>query len=111
MLYLVTGEFVDPGPLLQPQALVHLIENLVIPSFQALAKLQREGKVRAGGLHCGRRAGAFIVDVGSNRELDELLMGLPFWGIVKWEVIPMESFEDREVVERQMLEHIKTMAG
>ena len=44
MRYLVTAEYVDPGPLLPPQQLAQLIEQLVIPSFEALAKLEDEKK-------------------------------------------------------------------
>jgi len=43
MRYLVVGEFVDPGPLLPLQQLVQLLEQLVISSFEALAKLE-DGK-------------------------------------------------------------------
>lgn len=111
MLYLVTGEFVDPGPLLPPAQLAQLIENLVIPSFEALAKLQQEKKVLAGGIDSARRAGAFILDVASNEEMEQLMMGLPFWGVVKWEITPLTGFADRAVVERRLLAQLKAMGG
>lgn len=38
--YLVTGEYVDPGPLLPPEQLVQMVEEMVLPSLEALAKLE-----------------------------------------------------------------------
>jgi hypothetical protein len=76
--YLVTGEYVDPGPLLPPQQLGQIVEQMVIPSFEALAKLEEQKKILGGGIVSGGRAGAFIVDVASNQELNRLLQSLPF---------------------------------
>ena len=70
--YLVNGDYVDPGPMLPPQQLVQMIEKLVLPSFEALAKLEEQKKVLAGGIVAGARAGAFIVEVASNTELNQL---------------------------------------
>ena len=63
MRYLVIGEYVDPGPLLPPQQVVQLVEQLVIPSAEALENLEDEKKVLGGGFVVGARAGAFILDV------------------------------------------------
>lgn len=108
--FLVTGEYVDPGPLLPPQQLVQMVENLVIPSFEALAKLEDQKKVLGGGIASGARAGAFIVDVASNDELNRLLQELPFWGIVKWTSTPLQSFRDRAKDEKAAMERIKATA-
>jgi hypothetical protein len=64
-MYLVTGEYVDPGPLLPPQQVVKMLEQLVIPSFDALSKLEKEKKILGGGIIAGARAAAFIVNVAS----------------------------------------------
>jgi hypothetical protein len=105
--YLVTGEYVDPGPLLPLEQLVQMIEQMVLPSFDALAKLEDQKKVLGGGILCGARAGAFIVDVGSNTELNQLLQGLPFWGIVKWTSTPLQTFRERAADERKAMDQIK----
>lgn len=105
--YLVTGEYVDPGPLLPPQQLVQLLEQMVLPSFEALAKLEEQKKILGGGLVAGARAGAFIVDVGSNSELNRLLQELPFWGIVKWTSTPLQSFRERATDEKNAIDRIK----
>lgn len=107
MRYLVTGEYVDPGPLLPPQQLAQLIEQLVIPSFEALAKLETEGKVLGGGICAGGRAGAWVMEAASNDEVNGLLQNLPFWGVVRWNVTPLQGFRERAAGERQVLERLK----
>ena len=109
--YLVTGDYVDPGPLLPPEQLAHLIEHLVLPSFEALAKLEGEKKILGGGILAGARAGAFIVDVASNDELNRLLQNLPFWGIVRWSSTPLQGFRERAADERQAMERLKAVGG
>ena len=75
--FLVTGEYVDPGPMLPPQQLVHVIEKLAIPSFEALAKLEEQRKILGGGIFAGARAGAFVADVPSNSELNNCFKNCP----------------------------------
>ncbi len=105
--YLVTGEYVDPGPMLPPQQLVQLIEQMVLPSFEALAKLEEQKKILGGGIISGARAGAFIVDVASNSELNRMLQELPFWGIVKWNATPLQGFRERAADEKSAVDRIK----
>lgn len=107
MRYFVRAEFVEVGALLQPKDFVPMVENLVIPSFEAMSKLENEKKILASGIVSGGRAGMFIIDVESNKELTRLLQSLPFWGILKWEIIPLDSLKERIEVEKQMLENIK----
>jgi hypothetical protein len=106
-LYLVIGKYVDPGPLLPPPQLVQMVEKLVIPSFEALAKLQEHKKILGGGIVAGGRAGAFIVDVASNSELNRLLQELPFWGIISWKATPLQAFRERAADEQKAMDRIK----
>lgn len=105
--YLVTGEYVDPGPLLPPQQLVQMVEQMVLPSFEMLARLEEQKKILGGGIVAGARAGAFIVDVASNSELNQLLQELPFWGIVKWTAKPLQTFRERAADEKKAMDRIK----
>ncbi len=91
MLFLVRGENIDAGYLLPPEQTMQAIEQAVVPSFQALASLEQEGKVK-GGTFPGERAGAFVVEADSYEELDGLMNRLPFFGLVKWEVKPLMPF-------------------
>jgi hypothetical protein len=106
-LYLVTAEYLDPGPLLPPQQSIPLLENAVFPSFEAMEKLLKQKKILAGGLITGARAGAFIMEAQSNAEVSRILMELPFWGIVSWKVTPLESFHERLTEERKSVERLK----
>jgi hypothetical protein len=108
-MYLVTGKYVEPGPLLPPEGVVQMVENAVLPSFEMLAKLADEKKVLAGGLVTGAREGVFIVEAASNLEVSRTLMGLPFWGLVEWNVTPLESFRERATEERGSIENLKKM--
>lgn len=106
-MYLVMGDYVEPGPLLPPQQVVQMVENAVLPSFEMMHKLAEQKKIVAGGLVSGARSGAFIVEAASNIEVTRMLMELPFWGIVEWKVMPLESFRERAAEEKKSIEQLK----
>ena len=107
MQYLVTMELVDPGPLLAPQQVLEMYRATVLPGHEALINLRSEGKVLAGGYPVGERAIAFIVESDSPKELDSLLLEIPFWGITKTKVTPLQDFEDRRDQDQQAAEHME----
>lgn len=107
MQYLVTGEYVDPGPLLPPDQLVGMLRQVILPSHDVLTNLKAEGKVVAGGYSVGERAGAFIFEADSNAELDALLQSLPYWGLIKFKVTPLEEVEGRRERDRGQAEQIE----
>jgi muconolactone delta-isomerase len=103
MHYLVTGEYVETGALLPPPQVSQMIEHTIIPSLEALAKLQKDGKILAGGIIVGARAGVFVLEAASHEEVTRTLLALPFWGLLKWDVTPLESFSHRASFERELL--------
>ena len=104
MTYLVKG---SSGPVsLSVEEMAQLLENVVIPSLDQLARLEKEGKV-TGGLPVGQRAFVFIVEASSNEELDQMLRSLPIWGGMEWKVIPLQSFSGREGMEKNILTEMK----
>ena len=107
MQYLVTQEFVDPGPLLPLDQFARMGRMSVLPGHEALINLKSEGKVIAGGFPVGERAIAFIVEAGSPKDLDSLLMEIPFWGITKTKVTPLQNFEDRRDQDQQFAEQLE----
>ncbi len=107
MQYLVHMDFVDPGPLLPIQQYVGMMRQAVLPGHEALKNLKSEGKILAGGFPLGERAIAFIVESDSPKELDALLQFLPFWGITKTKVTPLQDFEDRHDQDRQGTEQME----
>jgi muconolactone delta-isomerase len=109
MQYLVTGEFIEPGPLLPPDQLAGMIRQAILPSHDVLTNLKSEGKLIAGGYAVGERAAAFIFEVDSNEELDSLLQNLPYWGVVKMKVTPLQDIEGRRERDRQQADQIEQM--
>jgi Muconolactone delta-isomerase len=105
--YLVTQEYVDPGPLLPVEQFAMMGRTAVLPGHEALINLQSEGKVIAGGFPLGERAIAFIVEADSPKEVDSLLQEIPFWGIVKTKVTALQAFEDRRDQDRQFIEQLE----
>jgi muconolactone delta-isomerase len=107
--YLVTQEFVDPGPLLPLDQYVEMMRSAVLPGHEALQNLKSEGKIVAGGFPVGERAITFILEADSPKEVDSLLLGIPFWGIATTKVTPLQGFEDRRDLDRQGTEQMEQM--
>jgi hypothetical protein len=108
MRYLVTG---SEGPgFASPEETISVLEKIVIPSFAALTALEARRKIVAGGLPLGDRAFVFIVDAKSNEEVDALLRDLPMWGVLKWQVTPLQSFTGRARIEREAVRTFKASA-
>jgi len=93
--------------LLAPQQMAQLVEQVVIPSMEAVAKLEAEKRILAGGTFAGTRSAVAIIEAASNEELGRLLKGLPIWGLMKIDVTPLQSFEEEAAQGRQLLEQLK----
>jgi hypothetical protein len=105
MRYLVTG---SEGPgFASPEEAVEILEEIVLPTFDVLLKLEAQKKIVAGGLPVGDRAFVFIAEAGSNEELDRLLRSLPAWGVLEWHVTPLQSFAGRAAQERDLVKQFK----
>ena len=95
MLYLVTAEMVENS--ISAEAFPQVFERVIRPSLESLAKMTDEKKA-TGGVFAGRKAGAFVLEAQSNEEVDRILGGLPFWGLLNMTVTPLISF--RTAIER-----------
>lgn len=105
--YLVT---MTSGPGFQsPEEVIQLLENIVIPSFNRLIELRKDGRILAGGLPVGERAFAFIVEASSNAEVDRLVQSIPIWGMSDWKVTPLHSVEGRKAQEEETVKMLKKM--
>ena len=105
MRYLVSG---SEGPgFASPEEAVEILEEVVLPTFDALMKLEAQKKIAAGGLPVGDRAFVFIAEAASNEELDRLLRSLPAWGVLEWHVTPLQSFAGRAAQERDLVRQFK----
>ena len=105
MRYLVAG---SEGPgFASPGETIEVLRNSILPTFDMLTKLEAEKKIVAGGLPVGDRAFVFIVEAASNDELDRLLRSLPAWGVLKWQVTPLQSFSGRASQELDTLKRFE----
>ncbi len=99
MKYLVTATG-GPG-FSSPEEAIEVLKSIILPSFDALIKFEKEGRIIAGGLPVGDRAFVLIVEADSNDDLDRMLRGIPMWGSLDWEVTPLQSIEVRAAMERE----------
>src|SRR6476469_2493215 len=98
MRFSVSATWVEVGALLPPEQVIQVIEQSVIPSLEMLAQWEGEGRIQ-GGVFAAERAGTFLLEAASAEEVGSLLTQLPFWGLVKWQVRPLQSMSS--VVERE----------
>jgi muconolactone delta-isomerase len=61
-------------------------------TLELLSSLERDGKVRAGGVFIGPLAVCFVVDAESNDDLHLTLTTLPAFRFATWEATPLIPF-------------------
>jgi Muconolactone delta-isomerase len=83
------------------------LEKGILPSFDAVKKLEEDGKILAGGLPVGDRVFTFIAEATSHEELDRMLRNIPAWRVLQWEVTPLQSITARAAQEREIIEELK----
>lgn len=105
MKYLVVGSK-GPGFASEREA-IGILEEMAIPSFEQLIKLEKEKKILAGGLPVGERAMVFIIEAPSNEKLDQMLRKLPLWGALEWKVTALQSFAGRRAIDAAILKELK----
>lgn len=105
MKYLVMGS-AGPG-FASPEEALEVLEKGILPTFETLLKLEADKKILAGGLPVGDRAFVFILEAASHEEADQVLRDLPAWGLLQWEVTPLQSFEGRAQKERSVVAELK----
>ena len=81
---------------------------MIIPAFEYVARLKAEGRMLAGGLPVGDRAFVCIIDAASNDEADRIVREMPTWGVLEWKVTPLQSFEARAEMERQVVQALRS---
>lgn len=108
--YLVTGEWVEAGALLPPEQMALIGEQVLLPSLEMLARWEEDGRI-SGGVFAGERAEVFVLEGASGEEVGDLLASLPFWGLVRWHVRPLQSFRSCHERDRRVTEHLKANLG
>ena len=104
MQYLVhaTG---GPG-FASPEETLAILEQGILPTFEALLDLERKGSIVAGGLPAGDRAFVFIAEADDNDAVDRLVRDLPAWGVLDWAITPLQTFAGRAAIERAVVERL-----
>jgi muconolactone delta-isomerase len=105
MKYLVNTS-AGPGFATAEQTL-QVLETTILPGLEALIGLEATGKILRGGVPVGDRSFVFIVEAPDNEAVDELLRSLPIWGVLNWQVTPLQSFAGRAALERKVASAIK----
>ena len=104
MKYLVSA---SEGPgFSSPEEMLQLLEDIVLPTFETLLRLEADHKILAGGVPVGDRGFMFIVEAASHEEVDRMLRSLPMWGLLKWDVIALQSFAGRAAHERELVQRL-----
>jgi muconolactone delta-isomerase len=106
MKYLVTMQLCQSLPD-NPEGLLRHLEGLVIPSHETLIRLEKEGKILAGGDMSGRLGSVMILEAASNAEVSQILATMPLWATQKTEVTPLENFKERQAMHRDFAERLK----
>ncbi len=108
MQYLVSAA--DGPGFASPQEILQTLEDMVLPLFEALMRLETRHQIIAGGIPLGDRALVFMVEAASNDEVDRLVRSLPMWGLFKWDVMALQTFAGRAAQEREYVQKL-TEAG
>lgn len=101
MKYLVKATY-SPGYVL-PEEAFQLLEKTILPSFDKLLEWEAAG-LAMGGLPVGERTFVFVMNAPSHENLDEMLRGLPMWGMMEWKTTPLTGFSARAALDRSTLE-------
>jgi muconolactone delta-isomerase len=104
MHYLVMIENNETAAPLSKQQRVQLLEQMVVPTLEACAKLESEQKIVAGGVAAGAGSIMLVIEAASNEELNQLVQSLPAWGAMKTAVTPLQSFAERVAYHRETVE-------
>ena len=82
------------------EEMIPILKDVVLPGLDAVADLETKKTIVAGGLPVGERALVFIIEAPSNEDLDVMLQKIPLWGLLTWEVTPLQGFKARADHER-----------
>ncbi len=108
MLYLIkfkANEDVIAGA---PEQVVPRAENMIIPSLKMLAELERQKKLTGGAL-AGQRAGVCVMDFPSHEEAGKFVMGMPWWGLHNWHIMPLQPFQSQVEMASKNIANLKSM--
>jgi hypothetical protein len=104
MKYLVSASG-GPG-FCSSEELLQALEDVILPSFETLMRLEAENRILAGGVPLGERAFVFILEAASHEEVDRLVRSLPLWSRLTWDIRALQTFAGRVAHEREFVERL-----
>ena len=108
MQYLVEMRLAESGRSTTPAEGLVFIEQYVLPTLSLCEKLEREGRIVAGGPVSGAVGLAFIIRADSAPEIDELVAGLSIWPRMVTSVTPLTTWTDRAAALGPRLERVRS---
>ena len=105
MQYLVRGRFLD-NPAASPTDIVPLWDKIIHPSHELLMKWVKDKKI-TGGCLAGQREVVFILEATSNEEVGSILSDLLVWPLIKWDVLPIQSFKSADDRDRKAIDRLR----
>jgi muconolactone delta-isomerase len=109
MLFLVTFEYVEPGPTYPPDKVTDMVENAIVPSLEMVAQLEKAGKIKAAGVIAGTKGSVMILDVADNNELSQTVQSFPFWSLMKVRITPLQKFTERAAQEKRAVKYLRDL--
>jgi hypothetical protein len=107
MRFLVKLELVDQ----EAGSAAERYETRIVPMVNACARLERQGRIVAGGFCAGGRSVAFIADAQTSEELDALLDDVPESARMRIGVTVLDPFRAGTQDEPAAAEHQGTRRG
>jgi hypothetical protein len=91
-LYFVTMDLEPEAyPQLPVDRLARIVREAILPSVEKLISLRAARKLVTGGYLVGERQMVFVFEADSEKEVREVLDGLPLSGVAQPDIRPMRS--------------------
>ena len=107
MQYLVDMRLADSGRSTTPAEGLTFIEQYILPTLDLCERLEREGRIVAGGPVSAAVALSFIIRADSAREIDDIVGSLPVWPRMITAVTPLTTWKDRAAALGPRLERLR----
>ncbi|MBJ6763925.1 hypothetical protein DRW03_30985 [Corallococcus sp. H22C18031201] len=109
MLYLVTWEFIESAAPASAEKAMRMLRDSVLPGLRKCAEWEQQGRILGGGSVVGEKASVVVMRAASNEELSRMLRSLPFWGLMRMKVTPLEGFAERAAQEEKSVARLEEL--
>jgi hypothetical protein len=111
MQYFIKGELIEENLAgKQLPEVEAFVKNVIHPSLRALDRTTREGR-GIGGIGAGERTGYMILEAQTHEDVGKFLRSLPFWGALKWTIVPLQTYQSCIEQDVASFEQFKAMVA